>query len=277
MLITILAAIAILYIVLCTIAFFAQHTLMFPRSFAGPATIDAPPMPGAEVWWLDIDNGAKVEAWWMPAPGASAETPAPTVIFFHGNGELIEHAMGLAEWYQSLGISAAFLEYRGYGRSGGTPSQAAITPDARAIYDRVLARPDVDPARIVLHGRSMGGGVAGVMVDYRPPAALILESTFTSMSAMVERYMLPPFLCRSPFRTDTVLATYEGPTLILHGETDTIVPTSHGRALAKVARHPTLATRPAGHNDLGADAGWYTTTVADFLRAAHILTPESSD
>lgn len=262
-----LATIACLYLALCVIAYFAQHALMFPRAFAGPATLSAPPIPGAEVWWIDADDGSRIEAWWMPATIDPAAAPAPTVIFFHGNGELIEHSLALAEYYHSLGIHAAFLEYRGYGRSNGSPSQATITRDARILYDRVRQHPSVDPARIILHGRSMGGGVAGAMLAHHPPAAMILESSYTSVAAMFGRYLVPPFLCRSPFRTDTALAGYGGPTLILHGEHDTIIPIAHSRALAKIARNPTLATRPAGHNDLSADAGWYTATIADFLAA----------
>ncbi len=265
----------LVYLGICAIGYFAQGSIIYPRSFAGPSTVDAPTLRGAEVWWIDTEDGAKVEAWWMPAAPEVLTGPAPVVIFFHGNGELIEHGLDIARFYLSLGMHVAFLEYRGYGRSGGTPTEAGIVRDALALYDRIAARPDVDSSRIVFHGRSLGGGVGAALMTHHEPAALILESSFTSLVSMTSHYGLPAFLCRNPYRTDAALAEYHGPTLILHGEHDSIVPTWHARALADIAKHPTLVTRDADHNDLSGDFEWYSTTIADFLIRTGIITGRS--
>jgi len=260
------------YVGLCALAYFMQNSIIFPRTYAGPSTVDAPAVPESEVWWIDIGDGQRVEAWWMPAPPDAFPGPRPTVVFFHGNAELIEHNLDLARMYLNLGINVAFLEYPGYGRSTGTPSQAAIVRSADALLEKVTSRPEVDTTRIILHGRSLGGGGAGALIGRADPAAVILESTFTSMAAMVERYYLPGFLCTSPFRTDRALALYDGPTLLMHGENDTIVPCENSRALAKIAKHATLITNDRDHNDFGTDVRWYAAQISGFLRANGIIT-----
>ena len=270
---TLLLAIVVLTGVgLAGIAYFMQNSVIFPRSFAGPSTIDAPPLMGAEVWWFDVGGGQRVEAWWMPAAPSTVNGPAPTVLFFHGNGELIEHNLDLARIYLSLGINVAFLEYRGYGRSGGSPSERGIVRDATMLYNKVLEQKTVDRNRIILHGRSLGGGVAAALIAHHPPAAVILESTFTSMVAMMSRYSVPPVLCRNPFRTDRALAAFDGPTLLLHGENDTIVPVSHTRELATIARRPTVITNDRDHNDFAMDASWYARTLEQFFIENAIIT-----
>src|SRR5690606_14605281 len=101
--------------------------------------------------------------------------------------------------YRELGLAVLLVEYPGYGRSGGSPSEASITRAALAAYDRLVARADIDPARIVLHGRSLGGGVVAVLSDARAAAALVLESSFTGVTAFASGMLLPPLLVRDPF------------------------------------------------------------------------------
>src|SRR5690606_26574574 len=112
--------------------------------------------------------------------------------------------------------------YRGYGRSDGTPTQDGITRDFIAFYDLIAQRPDVDPIRIVFHGRSLGGGAVAALAQHRTPRAMVLESTFTGVPAMAKRFLVPPFLVRDKFDTMGTLRHYEGPSLILHGEHDEV-------------------------------------------------------
>jgi len=128
------------------------------------ALAKAPPRPAldhGEVWTLDSDEGT-IEAFFFPA-GPSA----PAVILAHGNAELIDDQLERAGWYRTQGFTVLIPEYRGYGRSKGSPSEDAVVHDFVAFYDRLRTQPAVDPARIYFHGRSLGGAVAAAAVERR--------------------------------------------------------------------------------------------------------------
>jgi fermentation-respiration switch protein FrsA (DUF1100 family) len=141
------------------------------------------------------------------------------------------------------------VEFPGYGRSGGEPSEASVTAAFVAAYDRAIADPRVDPRRIIGHGRSLGGGAIGQLAARRTLAGLILESTFTSLRDIVRRYFIPDWLVRNRFDTRAALAAFHGPVLIVHGTRDGIIPVAHAHALKLAAPGTTLHLLPCGHND----------------------------
>jgi fermentation-respiration switch protein FrsA (DUF1100 family) len=245
-----LALVALAYVAWCGLLFVAQTSLVYPRQLAGkpfPADVAI----AGEKWFVDIAPGQRVEAWYFPVRGASAERPVGVAIFFHGNAEFIDHYRGemIRRWH-ARGFSVLLPEYRGYGRSDGTPSQAGILADALAFYDRLVARPEVDKARIILHGRSLGTGVAAQVGAVRPAAALVLDSPFTSIAAFAARYLVPEFVVTSPFRTDRVLpaiAARGAKVLILHSPTDEIVPYDHGKELAAITPGAVLVDLVGSH------------------------------
>ena len=100
-------------------------------------------------------------------------------------------------------------------------------------YDKLAARPDVDPARIVFFGRSLGGGAVCDLAAKRPAAALILMSCFTSVRSFAIRYLAPSFLIRDPFDNLAVVRDFSGPVLVIHGDADTIVPFQFGQRLVQ--------------------------------------------
>jgi hypothetical protein len=110
-------------------------------------------------------------------------------------------------------------------------------------------RPDVDPARIVSYGRSLGGGVAARLATRRQVAALVLESSFTSLRSFARGFFAPGFLVRDPFDNLTELSRYRGPLLVLHGERDEVAPFAHGRALAAAVPGAVFVPMRCGHND----------------------------
>lgn len=241
----------ILYSTYCAVLFFAQDSLIFPASMA-PPPLKFPPVKSTQEWQRTRDDGSKGVAWFVPAPGASADNPRPVTIFFHGNAEIIDHQVPLIEGYMRMGCSVLLPEYPGYGRAEGAPGQRAIMEDAEYFVSELLKRKDVDAARIYLHGRSIGGGPAAQLAAIHEPAALILESTFTSMASFADGYLAPRFLVRHPFRTDRAVESLHAPLLIMHGTRDTLIPPNHAHELQKLAAqstHVRLVEYDCGHVD----------------------------
>jgi fermentation-respiration switch protein FrsA (DUF1100 family) len=203
---------------------------------------------GAEQIWLQNEEG-RVEAWFLPGQGVAAEKPGPAVIIAHGNGELIDGWLtGTAARYSQAGVSVLLPEYRGYGRSEGTPTQEHITRDFVRFYDQLAARPEVDDERIAFHGFSLGGAVMAAVAHKRPPAAFILQSTFTCVLDMAPGLPVPKFLIADPFDTLGVVEGLDVPMLVVHGERDQVIGVEHARRLAKAAPDAELILHPGGHH-----------------------------
>ena len=218
-----------------------QRRVIYPGlPHPGPA----PELPaGTETVWFG--DGVGVEAWLLRPAEASA--PFPVVIFSHGNGELIDHWVGPFAHFTEAGIGVLLVEYPGYGRSAGKPTQESITDTMVAAFDFLSQHPDVDGDRIVAYGRSLGGGGACALGALRPVAAVVLESTFTSVAAIAP-WFLPRVLVLDPFDNLAAVGSSETPTLVLHGERDRVIPYAQGEALARAAGTP-LIRMPCGHND----------------------------
>ena len=235
-----------------------ERQILFPRGLLRP---DATALgaPGLERWWHE-DGEARVEAFWLPGAGVSAEQPGPAVVFTHGNGELIDFWPEPMAAYRERGVSVLLPEYRGYGRSTGQPSQRAIQADLGAFVERLRAHPAVDGERIYYHGRSLGGGAVGTILDRYPPRALVLQQTFTSFADAAADRGVPRFLITDRFDTRSALARYAGPALVIHGTRDRVIDVGHGRALGETG--PRGAERRTvigafGHNDLVMDGPFW--------------------
>jgi len=224
----------------------AGQKLMYP----------APPRPSAEVAlgpraervWLE-SAAARTEAFLLEST-APSDRAAPLVLYAHGNGELIDYWAGELEPLRAAGVSILLVEYPGYGRSSGVPSEASIARAMVAAFDWAAARPGVDRARILGWGRSLGGGAICALARERPLAALVLESTFTSVHAMAKAlFGVPGFLVRDRFDNLEVVRGFAGPILQFHGERDASIPVEHARALHAAAAHSELHVLPCGHND----------------------------
>lgn len=254
--------IAAVYGVWCGALFFKQGDLIFPREYANRPLKAAP--GGMDVWTLDVD-GVRVEAWFLVGAGRTAEAPGPAVMLFHGNAELIDNWMPIAEEYARRGFSVLLPEYRGYGRCGGTPSQSAIAADMRYWRAKLNGTGIVQQDKVIYHGRSLGGGVAAQLAKDVEPAALILDCTFTSIASYASGYGVPGCVVTSPFRTDEVLRTIGCPVLISHGRDDATVPISHGKRLAGLAKRGTYVELPGGHLDFPGDQRVYEGARWEFL------------
>ena len=222
-----------------------QKFITFPRAHHSLQQPAARIAASGEAIWFDID-GARVEAWFLPAPG---KLRAPLVIHTHGNGELIDIQTQSVAGLRAAGIGVLLVEYPGYGRSTGNPSEKTVTATLLAAYDWAIHDSRVDPARIIGYGRSLGGGSVAQLAAHRPLAALILESTFTSIGELVRKKGIPNWLVVNEFDTRAVLAKYSGPVLILHGTQDGTFPVSLAHALHKASPRSELHLQACGHND----------------------------
>ncbi len=164
-----------------------------------------------------------------------------------------------------MGIGLLLVEYPGYGRSTGTPSQQSITNTFVAAYDALVSRKDVDPSRVVLFGRSVGGGAVCSLAMQRPSAALVLMSIFTSIQSMASKFLAPKFLVRDPFNNLEVIKGYKGPVLVIHGRYDSIIPYDHAIHLHRAAKKSRLITYESGHNDCPPDWNQFWKDIKLFL------------
>ena len=239
-------AIALLLAGVCTAALYGlERALLFPKPAARGAD-GAWRRAAAQRLWVEVPGG-RSEAWWLP-PLSPPSGSAPLLVFAHGNGELIDFWADAFDEPRRWGVGCLLVEYPGYGRSAGSPSEASIARAMTGAYDLATALPGVDPTRVVAYGRSLGGGAACDLVRHRPVAALVLESTFTSVRSFLHSRLLG-FLLPDPFDNLSLVQSYAGPLLIVHGTRDTLIPVAHAEQLHQGAPRSELVLEPCGHND----------------------------
>lgn len=258
---------AVAYGAWLALLYFQQRSMLFPGVGMDPVGGLGPP-EDAETVWFD-GPGVRAEAWLLPADVPEGPA-APAIIFAHGNGEFIDE---LAEMFRPLrdaGVHVLLVEYPGYGRSTGSPTQENVTEVVAEAYDWLTERSDVDADRIVGMGRSLGGGVIMALSRRRAMAAIVLQSTFISVSAMARSYLVPGWLVRDAFDNESGLRAYDGPVLLGHGRRDRIIPFRHGQRLAEVSGGE-LTAWDCGHNDCPPDWQAYLERVIGFLRAQGVV------
>jgi fermentation-respiration switch protein FrsA (DUF1100 family) len=206
----------------------------------------------AEDVWLTTADGVRIHGWWFATDAADCAT-----LFLHGNAGNVTHRIDHAQAVLEAGSSALVLDYRGYGKSGGLPTERGLYRDADAGYDWLIAA-GFSSDKVIIHGESLGAAVATELAARRTSAALVLESPFSSLADMANR--LVPFLGTALIRGFDTRAKIERvrcPLLIIHGDTDQIIPISQARAVFAAANEPKTfwPVHRAGHNDLLYHAG----------------------
>lgn len=223
-------------------------------------------LPLEEVWF-PVDETITVFGWFV-----DAGPDRPVLLWCHGNAGNISHRLSnVAELYQR-GISIFLFDYRGYGRSMGTPSESGFYQDALTAYDYLVQQRRIPSDRIVLFGRSLGGPVAGEIATKRAAAGLILEGTFPAIQAMADHHYLglpAHWFVNVEFNLVDKVARLTIPVLVMHGEEDSIVPVSLGRQVFDAAREPKrwYGVPGAGHNDVPDVGGSaYYQVFVEFIR-----------
>jgi fermentation-respiration switch protein FrsA (DUF1100 family) len=204
---------------------------------------------------LDTADGEKIAAWFVPA---AHEGEAASLLFFHGNAGNIGDRLGSIQTFHELGLNVLIIDYRGYGRSSGKPTEKGTRLDAEAAWTYLTGELAIPPERIIIFGRSLGGGVAVSLAASHQPALLVVESSFTSTMDMGQRmFPLLPVRLLSRHRYDSVktLKSVHCPVLVAHGPDDATIPFAHGRRLHAAANEPKqFVTLQGGHNEGGMDS-----------------------
>ncbi|WP_295441924.1 alpha/beta hydrolase [uncultured Thiodictyon sp.] len=189
-----------------------------------------------EELWLRARDGVRLHAWYLPQPGAHQ-----VLLFFHGNAGNISHRRSSLEIFHRRGLAVLILDYRGYGRSDGRPSEAGLYRDATAAWDYLVGTRGIAPGAIVIFGRSLGGAVAARLAAEVQPAGLILESTFSSVPDLAGAlYPVLSHITMLRYRFDTVsaLSAVRCPVLVLHSREDDIIPYALGQRVYEAAHPP---------------------------------------
>ena len=236
------------YLAVCALLFVFQARLIW---FPGPPPEAQPADYGLAFQELDLvaADGVRVHGWFLPAPDARA-----TVVFCHGNAGNIAHRIPHAQALLEAGAAVLLFDYRGYGRSEGSPTEEGTYLDALAAYDHLVAS-GTEPERIVAWGESLGAGAALELARRRAVAAVVIESAFTSlpdMGAEVYGWLPVRLLSRYRYANLEKVGQLGVPLLVIHSPADEIVPFAHGRRLFDAAREPKrLLETEGGHNDGG--------------------------
>ena len=223
---------------------------------------------GIEEVRLKTPDGVTLHGWLKHPTATTSGGRFPLVIVFGGVRR--ETSWMIDEGDKSDRWGWLFINYRGYGLSGGEPSERVVLKDAGLIYDYAAARPDVDPANIVLLGRSLGTYFAVALAKTRPVRGVILATPFDSFAALgVERYPWLPLglLLNGRYDAAGIAPTIKVPALFVLAERDDVTPVEHGAALARAWGGPkrTVILEGARHYGIEGRAEFWN-AVGQFLR-----------
>lgn len=218
---------------------------------------------------LESEDGIRLHGWYIPAPNSRR-----VLLFLHGNAGNISHRRDSLRIFHDLGLDIFIVDYRGFGRSQGQPSEEGLYMDAFSAWHYLTEQRGIEAQDIVIFGRSLGGAVAAQLASRVKPAAVIIESGFSS-AADASRLIYPLLsrivLLRYHFPAADHLARADTPILIMHSLADRIVPIGLGRRLYQHAPQPKrFVELSGGHND------GFLLSMPDYARelAAFLASPE---
>ena len=225
-----------------------KSMLFFPRHYPD-GDWNTRKVPVEDAWFVTAD-GVRLHGWFY-----EAENPRAVLLYAHGNGGNVTNSLEALRFFPEVfHTSILVFDYRGYGRSEGTPTEAGLLADARAARRWLAGRTKVAEADIVLLGRSLGGGVMVDLAARDGARGLVLENTYTSLPDVADSHfpmLLPRLLMRTRLDSIAKIRDYHGPLLQTHGEADRVIPFELGTKLYAAANEPKQFVRVPGgdHND----------------------------
>ncbi len=256
---------ALMVLVIAGVVFFAVYARRTAHEF-----LFQPPREvyerDASFTFIPAKDGVDLNVFW-----AGAGEAAWTVLYFLGSEEDLAAAMPKLRNYQLKGYNVASFEYRGYGHTKGEPNESNLYEDAGVVYDYLLHEKGVSESKLVLHGRSLGGGVATELAITREPVRLILESAFTSVyDNLLSLKWIPGDLFENEDKASQVTC----PVLLIHGEVDGLVDVANSHVLRdafKAAKVSQLIVPDAGHRNVERVGGLgYWTAIEQFVRGSSL-------
>ena len=181
---------------------------------------------------FETNDGLRLSGWFVPK-----EDSRGVILFCHGNAGNIGHRLDSIRLFNQLGLEVFIFDYRGYGESEGKPSEQGTYEDVKAAWEYLVEERQIEPGRIVVFGRSLGGAIASWLASGYTPGTLILESVFTSLpdvAATHYPYMPVRLMLRFKYDTAEYLSKVSCPVLIIHSRGDEITPFSHGQKLFEI-------------------------------------------
>lgn len=242
---------AIGYMACCLVLFLMQSKFIyFPFK-----ELDATPKDiglDYEELTLRASDGVGIGAWLVPRSDARG-----VALFCHGNAGNISHCLPLIKTLHDAGCSVLAFDYRGFGKSGGKPSEQGTYDDAQAAWDYLVKERRVPAERIVVFGWSLGGAVAARLAANLPPerrpGSVILSSSFSSIADMARKhYPIFPvrLLLRFEYPTAANASKIKSPVLVIHSRDDEIVPLKQGRKIFdSITSEKSFLETTGGHND----------------------------
>lgn len=285
------AALMALYAsVVGVVMFFEDKFIYFPTRYpdgdwriALRALEEGSSVPAIEDCEFRTRDGVKLHGWYCTPPpnGRGVLTPAPaaaTLLWFHGNAGNITYRYDMIRRLIALPVNIFIVDYRGYGKSEGAPSEAGLYEDARAAWDYLIARRNIPAERIVIFGKSLGGVPAVDLAAEVRPAGLIVQSSFTSLADMAAILMpfLPRWLLSAKMNSLTKIAKVQCPKLFIHSPADEVVPYTLGRRLFEAAPEPKQFYEVSGatHNETYTVGGAaYIETLRRFVQSCVGIPP----
>lgn len=253
------------YVGLVLLMFAFQHKLFFHPD--NTLSYD----PGAiglkyESVTFRTQDSLNLHGWYIPH-----DNPRGSVLFLHGNAGDIGDRMDTIQQLHRFGLNQFIFDYRGYGKSEGAPSEEGLYEDARAAYRYLIEQKQVEPSRLVIMGRSLGGAVAGWLAAHEQSGPIILESSFTSapeVAADVYPYLPARYMIRFHFPLKSWVQKIRKPILVAHSKQDQLIPYAHGQELYRAAYPPKKFLELEGNHASGfMDTGKkYQRTIQNFLQ-----------
>lgn len=219
--------------------------------------------------YFKAQDGVTLNGWLVKAPRAKT-----TVIFLHGNAGNIGDRIPKLVLYNLLQVNIFLIDYRGYGKSQGKPTEKGLYLDALAAYDYIKSRADIGPMPIIVHGASLGGAPATYLANTREVAALILDSTFSNAADMAKRMypFIPAFLVNTKFDNMARVRQVKAPKLFIHSPHDGTIPLGLGKKLFTAAAEPKIFLEIQGdHNDVHEDDAQFLEGLKKFLKDLRLV------
>jgi fermentation-respiration switch protein FrsA (DUF1100 family) len=231
-----LVGLLLVYLGVCLVLKFFENSLVYRPTLATQHWQEKPTSEIQDVELTSAD-GTSIHAWWLPCPGADE-----ALLYLHGNaGNLSHRGRAIVELREWLGVSVLIIDYPGYGKSSGRPTEQGCYDAGEAAYAWLVDQRKIAPEKILLYGGSLGGGIAVDLASRKPHRALILAKTFTStpdVAANLYPWLPVRWLMSNRFDNLAKISRCHRPVFIGHGDVDDLIPFAHGQRLFTAANEP---------------------------------------